>query len=856
MAELDNKLNLINNEMRYSKNSLFCKNRKMRGKKEFPIINKEIRSGCSILIRYLILLFFATWGAASVYAYSTEKVIIIFMGGVRSSEAFEDSTHQYIPNIWENIRPQGVLHRNFFNLAKTGMQTGTFSTVMGVRRNENNIGAEWRGLSPTVFEYYRKDRSVPQDELWAVLGTQGNSYGINNSLHPAYGNPYAGSVWGSPNNDDDETFREAIKIMNTHQPSLMTISFVEPDIKAQHVGNPGLPDSIAWEDYTRAVMVVDSLINLLWTKVQTDTVYAGKTALFITCAHGRHSPLYGDFEWHGDACYGCRKVPFFAVGPDFKAGETVDVRGDLIDLCPTIGELLSFDPVFARGRILEELFSDPPERSKEGAQNSHAGKGYSQNDEVRISPPGVYSHSAFIEAVGDVVHVVWTERNTSFLLEAWNIMYSQSLDAGNTWVEPVPIFSTIDPTKKVVTVASLSGDVSGLGVVSALYKYDQYWAGDSAWVWESEAKMSLDGTEWPENSTSTLKDKQLSSIDNIPATSLRDSLWSAVFLSDNKKRYFSVNLGGEWINILFESEPYVFTNPNTPSVISSDKLYSVETLRFITRSRLVFFTSEGSEIEIKSMIDDTNNESFFPQLAYSDSTLYCVWSDDRDGHWEVYFSRSTDGGSSWITNVKLSRSGENTWYNAIEAQHDTLLVVWEDYRDGASSIYKKVSFDGGLHWSEDHPEVTSQGLSTFPKLSYSEGSYYMVWQDYRSGNWEVYFKEVDIDLPVSIEGGDPAGDILIPGAMFLSQNYPNPFNPQTEISFDVPGTGAVPVTLKIYNVRGELIKVLREGNYNPGHNRIIWDGTDHMNRPVASGVYLYTLEMMGERITRKMLLVR
>jgi hypothetical protein len=89
----------------------------------------------------------------------------------------------------------------------------------------------------------------------------------------------------------------------------------------------------------------------------------------------------------------------------------------------------------------------------------------------------------------------------------------------------------------------------------------------------------------------------------------------------------------------------------------------------------------------------------------------------------------------------------NTWCSALEASHDTVLVVWEDYRQGASSLYKKVSFDGGLSWSDDYAEVTSPGLSSFPKLSYSNGKFYMVWQDYISGNWQVHFKQVNLTFP-------------------------------------------------------------------------------------------------------------
>jgi len=673
----------------------------------------------------------------------TEKVVIIFLGGISNSEVFDDSTHAYVPRIWQNIRPHGVVYRDFFNMAFTGMGTGTFEAIMGVRRDENNRGTSWRGLSPTMFEYYRKDRQVSQDKVWAVLSNDFDCFGIDHGLHPAYGPTFAAAKWASTHNDDIETFHEALRVMHQHKPSLLSIHFRDPDREAQHTHNPNLADSIAWENYTRAVAVVDSLVNLVWTVIQLDTAYAGKTALFITCAHGRHTQQYGGFEWHGDACNGCRRVPFLAVGPDFKAGETIDTRGDLIDLCPTVGELLGFDPIFARGRVLGELFEESYD------ERLPVGEG-SDIEPYLLSSPGVTAHSPHVEAVGDVVHAIWTERNTDEVLESWDIMYTRSQTRGEMWSEPNPVFITDDPAEKVQTVASLSGDESGISVTTALYKQGEYWYGDTSWYWDAECKISLDGTEWPEQSTSIVDKQKLITIDNIPATALRDSAVVTALLADRWNRYFAVNLdfGETWYNIPVDVAPEdLFTSPNHPSVALADRLYYVESVRFTYRSRLPFFSSAEHDILFRSIADDTNSESLFPQLVHSDSVLYCVWNDNRTGNWEVHFSRSTDSGYSWSPAVQLSEGGVNTWGSALEASNDTLLVVWEDYRRGASSLYKKVSFDGGLSWSDEYAEVTSPGLSSFPKLSHSNGAFYMVWQDYISGTWQVYCKQVGLVFP-------------------------------------------------------------------------------------------------------------
>jgi len=808
----------------------------------------------------LFLTFFFVSGMSSeIQSYQTEKVIVIFMGGVRNTEAFDDPLHQYIPNIAQNILPQGVIYRKFYNLSFTGMATGTFTAVMGVRRSENNRGSSWHGLSPTMFEYYRKQNQVPENKVWAVLANTFNAFGVNYSLHPAFGSDYAASIWGSPNNSDRQTYEEAISIMDTYEPSLMTIHFRKIDREAQHTDNPDLPDSIAFENYTTAIMETDSLINLIWEKIQTDPAYAGKTALFITSAHGRHLPAYGDFEWHGDACDGCRRLPFLAAGPDFRQGEIVDVRGDIIDICPTIGVLLSFDPVFAKGRILEELFISPP--SKGGRREHVTGEGneHIKVQETRLSPPGVHSQSPFIRAIGDVIHVIWTERDDQELLESWNVLYRRSEDGGGTWSNAVPILETIDPDHKIVSIASMSGDGSGLDVVDVMRTRSQYTQGDSAWFYQCESKVSLDGSEWPDEPVNVIPNRKLVTVDNIPATAQHDSLHVTAILSSKWNRYFGISYihGEDWFNFLVDDRPdEEFSSPDNPSIVVRGNVYYVETMRYISRSRLLFFISEGNTMVLHSIIDDSNDETFFPQLAYSDSVLYCVWSDDRSSHWEVYFSKSTDEGDTWTPNRRLSQSEVNTWNVAVEARHDTLLVVWEDYRDGEGSLYKKVSFDRGDHWSEDYPEVTTTGLSTSPKLSSNGDHYYLVWQDYRNGEWEVYFKDVDVDLPVSIVEDDEGNEAPVPRTSMLLQNYPNPFNPLTEIQFEVPEGTEGAVRLCVYDLRGRQVKVLKEGLIEPGHHRTTWDGSDSSGSPVPSGVYMITFESPDERITRKMMLIR
>jgi hypothetical protein len=92
------------------------------------------------------------------------------------------------------------------------------------------------------------------------------------------------------------------------------------------------------------------------------------------------------------------------------------------------------------------------------------------------------------------------------------------------------------------------------------------------------------------------------------------------------------------------------------------------------------------------------------------------------------------------------------------------------------------------------------------------------------------------------------------GAATLAQNYPNPFNPSTMISFELPSrTHAL---LRVYDVRGTLVRTLVDENLPAGPQTAVWDGADDHGAPAASGVYFYRLEAGPAPVTRRMVLLK
>ena len=98
---------------------------------------------------------------------------------------------------------------------------------------------------------------------------------------------------------------------------------------------------------------------------------------------------------------------------------------------------------------------------------------------------------------------------------------------------------------------------------------------------------------------------------------------------------------------------------------------------------------------------------------------------------------------------------------------------------------------------------------------------------------------------------------FLPEKYSLSQNYPNPFNPETLIEYSLPEASRV--SLVIYNLRGEEVVRLINGNMAAGSYQVIWDASNY-----ASGIYFYRLQASPTSVwragdfvrTRKMVLLK
>ena len=113
---------------------------------------------------------------------------------------------------------------------------------------------------------------------------------------------------------------------------------------------------------------------------------------------------------------------------------------------------------------------------------------------------------------------------------------------------------------------------------------------------------------------------------------------------------------------------------------------------------------------------------------------------------------------------------------------------------------------------------------------------------------EPAFVAGNIEIHTSTGINDGVNELL-PTAFGLSQNYPNPFNPITTVPFALPEKAHI--KLEVFNLLGQGIATLADGEFPPGTHEIIWDACG-----VPSGLYFYRITAGSKSITKKMLLLK
>jgi len=207
---------------------------------------------------------------------------------------------------------------------------------------------------------------------------------------------------------------------------------------------------------------------------------------------------------------------------------------------------------------------------------------------------------------------------------------------------------------------------------------------------------------------------------------------------------------------------------------------------------------------------------------------------------DVAYGTFYDGG-----NVKISTDGGSTF---------TLITPVGGY-DGYISSF-----------SPDEPgfvgTISDWEQVVFDLSNYSEQDAIIRWH-FKSNNTRIDLGWYIDDVVITIEAGADDYQYETPYKIVLHQNYPNPFSNSTTISFSIHHKDTKNTKIKIYNIKGQIVRNLECGESltakTPMYREysVSWDGKDEKGKKLPNGIYLYKLSSGNyQSEIKKMILLR
>lgn len=284
--------------------------------------------------------------------FKAKYIIVLVVDGPRYCETWGDSTKKLIPNFTKMAK-FGTVSENFHNDQFTYTSSGHTALATGHYQEMENVKGTQLPDCPSYLQYYLQSRKLDSSRAWIItskdkLAILGNT--VNKEWHDKFRPSLNCGVngWGTGYRQDTITYNRVISVLSSVHPDLLFVNFREPDWSGHRKD---------WNGYLKGIKDTDSLVFSIWQFIQNDSVYAGKTALFVTNDHGRHNDNWKEgFAEHGDHCSGCMNINLYAFGPDFKSNYITKKYRNQTDLTATIAYMLDLKMPYCAGKPMKEIF--------------------------------------------------------------------------------------------------------------------------------------------------------------------------------------------------------------------------------------------------------------------------------------------------------------------------------------------------------------------------------------------------------------------------------------------------------------------------------------------------------------------
>jgi hypothetical protein len=455
---------------------------------------------------------------------------------------------------------------------------------------------------------------------------------------------------------------------------------------------------------------------------------------------------------------------------------------------------------------------------------------------VRLSPQ-ISFRECDIGVGGNIVHVVaWPVNNYEF------IYYFRSPDNGQTW-EPERFLND--------TTGAPSAYYSSLTLNDSLVCV--FWKGPPGHMISKSYDEGLTWHRYPVN------------------TYLEDYLGRDLALLDNTPYIISLDIWGydEGTVIYFSRENFGDTTwQNQTRVAVTYGAFEVNTVYYDNIMHFVYaanYSDYGFYGRVYYSKSLDSGLTWTPPIVLSDSAQSNIYflklAANKRGELAVCYMNPLryDGGTLYI---RISHDNGETWEPQIQLNDDFYAyepaIAWDDntiaivYQKNygfrvPEDIFVRISNDKGETWSPEERLTDDSVYTRRQKVAVSHDTVYVIYnQSEDPGVIEqgLYFTRYDPEP----QGVSHDSDIPKQSDLQLTA-YPNPFNSETSISYFLPRSGAIKLT--VYDIAGREAETLADGYQSSGERTVKWDASCF-----GSGAYFIKLQASGHSETTKLLLLK
>lgn len=175
------------------------------------------------------------------------------------------------------------------------------------------------------------------------------------------------------------------------------------------------------------------------------------------------------------------------------------------------------------------------------------------------------------------------------------------------------------------------------------------------------------------------------------------------------------------------------------------KTYAVWAMNDGKDYSIIFKENDGMgwQAEEEISASDMGVDQYNPDVAVDGGDVHVVWHDAVNGDWDIMYRKRTGGVWGPIEEVSVDISVEAQWYPKVAVVSGNVYVVWQDGRDGDWDVYFR--FHNGVSWSTVTQVNVDSGSEdqTYPRITAGGGNAYVVWVDWDGGDKDILMRIFD-----------------------------------------------------------------------------------------------------------------